>query len=140
MDSASKRPILGATDTPFFTSPEGFTFVAPMSLVGSASFPFYVKAMRRPDLADDPRFRTPELRQQNLQALHDIVQKWINTFEDMASLDAQFDEAKIATGQVRDITEFVETEWAQRWGATRQVSDREGGDHHPRAAVALQRP
>jgi crotonobetainyl-CoA:carnitine CoA-transferase CaiB-like acyl-CoA transferase len=127
VDLGVERPILGATDTPFFTSPEGFTFVAPMSLVGSASFPFYVKAMRRPDLLDDPRFRTPELRQQNLQALHDMVQKWINTFEDMASLDAQFDEAKIATGQVRDITEFVATEWAQSWGATRQVPDREGG-------------
>jgi crotonobetainyl-CoA:carnitine CoA-transferase CaiB-like acyl-CoA transferase len=127
VDLGTERPILGATDTPFFTSPEGDTFVVPMSLVGSLSFQFYLAAMRRPDLADDPRFRTPELRQQNLPELHAIVQRWIGTFEDMPSLDAQFDEAKIATGQLRDITEFAETEWARRWGVTRQVPDREGG-------------
>jgi crotonobetainyl-CoA:carnitine CoA-transferase CaiB-like acyl-CoA transferase len=128
VDLGAERPILGATDTPFFTSPEGFTFVAPMSLVGSLSFTFYLNAMHRPDLADDPRFRTPELREQNLAALHDIVQRWIDTFADMDSLDAQFDEAKIATGRVRDVTEFVETEWARQWGVTRQVPDREGGE------------
>lgn len=128
VDLGAERPILGATDTPFFTSPEGFTFVAPMSLVGSLSFQFYLNAMRRPDLAEDPRFGSPELRRQNLRALHDIVQRWINTFDDMASLDAQFDEAKIATGQVRDITEFAATEWARQWGATRQVPDRDGGE------------
>jgi crotonobetainyl-CoA:carnitine CoA-transferase CaiB-like acyl-CoA transferase len=128
VDLGTERPILGATDTPFFTSPEGDTFVVPMSLVGSLSFQFYLAAMRRPDLADDPRFLTPELRQQNLPELHAIVQRWIGTFEDMPSLDAQFDEAKIATGQLRDITEFAETEWARRWGVTRQVPDREGGE------------
>jgi crotonobetainyl-CoA:carnitine CoA-transferase CaiB-like acyl-CoA transferase len=128
VDLGAEQPILGATDTSFFTSPEGFTFVVPMSLIGSLSFRFYLNAMRRPDLADDPRFLTPELRQQNLRALHDIVQGWINTFDDMPSLDAQFDEAKVATGQLRDITEFAKTEWAQRWGVTRQVPDREGGE------------
>jgi crotonobetainyl-CoA:carnitine CoA-transferase CaiB-like acyl-CoA transferase len=63
-----------------------------------------------------------------LAALHDIVQKWIFTFEDMASLDAQFDEAKLATGTVRDVKDFAKTEWAQSWGATRTVPDREGGE------------
>jgi crotonobetainyl-CoA:carnitine CoA-transferase CaiB-like acyl-CoA transferase len=128
VDLGAERPVLGATDAPFFTSPEGDPFVSPMSLVGSLSFQFYLNAMRRPDLSDDPRFLTPELRVQNFGALHDIVQRWINTFGDMGSLDAQFDEAKIATGQVRDIKEFVKTEWAQRWAVTRQVPDREGGE------------
>ena len=99
-----------------------------MSLVGTGTFDFYLKVMRRPDLAEDPRFLTSALRKQNLAALHDIVQKWILTFEDMASLDAQFDEAKLATGTVREIKDFAKTEWAQSWGATRTVSDRQGGD------------
>jgi crotonobetainyl-CoA:carnitine CoA-transferase CaiB-like acyl-CoA transferase len=126
-DLGAERPILGATDAPFFVSPDGQTFVSPMSLVGSLTFPFYLAAMRRPDLADDPRFRTPELREQNLEALHDIVQTWIWTFNDMASLDAQFDEAKIATGQLRDIRDLATSEWAAQWQATRAVSDRAGG-------------
>ena len=63
-----------------------------MSLIGSMSFPFYLAAMRRPDLGRDPRFLTPELRLRNLAALHRIVQEWIWTFADMDSLDAQSDE------------------------------------------------
>jgi CoA-transferase family III len=56
-----------------------------------------------------------------------VTQDWIDSFEDMASLDAQFDEAKIATGQLRDIAEFCHTEWAQQWGVMREVPDRAGG-------------
>jgi hypothetical protein len=96
-----ERPILGATDGPFFEGPHGERFASPMSLVGSMSFPFYLTAMRRPDLGQDPRFLTPELRLCNLAALHRIVQEWIWTFGDMDALDAQLDEAKIATRQVR---------------------------------------
>jgi crotonobetainyl-CoA:carnitine CoA-transferase CaiB-like acyl-CoA transferase len=127
VDLGAERAILGATDCPFFTGPGGETFVSPMSLVGSMSFPFYLAAMRRPDLADDPRFTTPEARLEHLDELHRIIQDWISSFEDMASLDAQLDEAKIATGQLRDIKEFADSQWASQWGATRDVPDRTGG-------------
>lgn len=127
IDLGSDTPILGAADAVFFTSPEGHEFVSPMSLVGSLGFPFYLHAMRRPDLADDPRFRTPEMRREHLDVLHAIVQSWIYTFDSMDSLDAQFDEAKIATGQLRDTTQFNETDWARDWVTTREVSDRHGG-------------
>jgi len=83
--------------------------------------------MRRPDLADDPRFLTVELRRRNADALHAIIQTWIDTFDSMESLDAQFDEAKIATGRLRDTAEFNDTDWANGWGTTREVSDRNGG-------------
>jgi crotonobetainyl-CoA:carnitine CoA-transferase CaiB-like acyl-CoA transferase len=127
-DLGAEPPILGATDVAFFTGPDGDTFVAPMSLVSSLSFPFYLAAMRRPDLADDPRFATPEARLQNLDALHAIVQKWIWTFDDMASLDAQLDEAKIPTGRLRTAGGLAESEWARQWVATRTVPDRNGGE------------
>lgn len=99
-----------------------------MSLVGSMSFPFYLAAMRRPDLGRDPRFLTPELRQDNLAVLHRIVQEWMWTFADMESLDAQLDEAKIATGQVRTLREFADGDWAREWNAIRAVPDRSGGE------------
>jgi len=124
----AERPILGATDGPFFVGPGGERFASPMSLVGSMSFPFYLAAMRRPDLGQDPRFLTPELRLRNLGALHRIVQEWIWTFSDMESLDAQLDEAKIATGRVRSIKEFAGSQWASDWHAVRTVSDRSGGE------------
>jgi crotonobetainyl-CoA:carnitine CoA-transferase CaiB-like acyl-CoA transferase len=127
IDLGAEQPILGAADGAFFTSPEGFDFVAPFSLVSSVTFPLYLGAMRRPDLADDPRFRTPELRRANLAALHTIVQNWIWTFESMDTLDAQLDEAKVATGRLRDINEFNETHWAKDWVTIREVDDRNGG-------------
>ncbi|OBI51251.1 CaiB/BaiF CoA-transferase family protein [Mycobacterium sp. E796] len=127
IDLGAEPPILGATDCPFFTSPEGHQFVAPISIVGTATFPFYLRAMRRPDLAEDPRFLSVELRRKNLAVLHSIVQDWIYTFDSMESLDAQFDEAKIATGRLRDTAEFNETDWAKTWVTTREVSDRQGG-------------
>jgi len=122
-----ETPILGATDCVFLVGPGGNRFVSPISLVGSLSFPFYLAAMRRPDLARDPRFATPHDRRRNLEALHEIVQRWIWTFDDLASLDAQLDEAKIAIGSLRDTAEFAETDWAAQWGATRMVPDRAGG-------------
>jgi crotonobetainyl-CoA:carnitine CoA-transferase CaiB-like acyl-CoA transferase len=127
-DLGDERPILGATDGPFFAGPHGERFASPMSLVGSMSFPFYLAAMRRPDLGQDPRFLTPELRLRNLEALHRIVQEWIWTFRDMESLDAQLDEAKIATGRVRSVKEFADSHWARDWHAVRTVPDRSGGE------------
>jgi crotonobetainyl-CoA:carnitine CoA-transferase CaiB-like acyl-CoA transferase len=124
----AERPILGATDGPFFTGPDGTVFASPMSLVGSMSFPFYLAAMRRPDLADDPRFATPQARLRHLPELHAIVQQWIWTFSDMQSLDAQLDEAKIATGTVRNIREIADSDWARDWSALRSVDDRSGGE------------
>ena len=119
-------PILGATDCVFFIGPDGKRFISPVSLVSSFSFPFYLAAMRRPDLAADPRFGTPQDRRRNLEALIEIVQRWIWTFTDVASLDAQLDEAKIPIGALRDISEFAETDWAAQWGATRTVPDGAG--------------
>jgi hypothetical protein len=54
--------------------------------------------MRRVDLLDDQRFSSAAARRLNFGVLHQIIQSWILTFPDMATLDAQFDEAKIAMG------------------------------------------
>ena len=85
--------------------------------------------MRRSDLADDPRFATAAGRRLNFGALHQIVQSWILTFPDMATLDAQFDEAKIAMGKVRSIKQLAGSEWSDYWGAIQRVPDRHGGEY-----------
>jgi crotonobetainyl-CoA:carnitine CoA-transferase CaiB-like acyl-CoA transferase len=119
--------ILGATDGSFFAGPGGETFVSAISLVGTITFRFFMAAMRRPDLATDSRFATPGARRANLEALKQVVQAWIWSFPDMASLDAQLDEAKIAIGEIRSLEEIAESEWADYWAATHEVSDRNGG-------------
>lgn len=121
--------ILGATDTPFFTSATGERFTVAASLVGTATFGWYVNAMRRPDIALDPRFATADARRQHRAELHRIVQDWIWTFPDLAALDAQLDEGKIALGQLRTMRELADSAWGDYWHATQEVPDRQGGSY-----------
>ena len=128
-DLCDEPAILGATDCPFFTGPGGEHFTVATSLVGSRTFPSYLRAMRRADLADDPRFATAAARRENFAELHRIVQNWILTFADVGALDAQLDEAKIAFGEVRSLKRLSEMEWAEYWDAVQEVSDRNGGSY-----------
>jgi crotonobetainyl-CoA:carnitine CoA-transferase CaiB-like acyl-CoA transferase len=128
-DTGAEPAVLGATDGPQFIGPNGERFVAAQSIVGSMTFPNYLRAMRRADLAQDERFSTAERRLANYATLHGIIQSWIYAFPDLESLDAQLDEAKIAVGVVRSLKELSETEWAQYWGAVREVPDRMGGSY-----------
>jgi crotonobetainyl-CoA:carnitine CoA-transferase CaiB-like acyl-CoA transferase len=126
-DLGDEPAILGATDCPFFRGPGGETFTVATSLIGSRTFPAYLGAMRRADLGADPRFSTPAARRANFAELRRIVQTWMLTFADMAALDAQLDEAKIAMGELRSARELAATEWAVGWGVVQEVSDRHGG-------------
>src|SRR6202035_5021297 len=83
-DLGAEPAILGATDCPFFTGPGGEHFTVATSLVGSRTFPSYLRAMRRADLADDPRFATAAARRANFTELHRVVQNWILTFADVS--------------------------------------------------------
>src|ERR1700747_3019840 len=118
-----------ATDGAFFIGPGGEHFTVATSLVGSRTFPSWLRAMRRADLADDQRFATAATRRANFAELHRIVQNWILTFTDTGALDAQLDEAKIAFGEVRSLKQLSEMEWAGYWGAVQEVSDRNGASY-----------
>jgi crotonobetainyl-CoA:carnitine CoA-transferase CaiB-like acyl-CoA transferase len=128
-DIGAEPAILGATDCSFFTGPGGEHFTVATSIVGSRTFPSWLRAMRRADLMDDPRFSSAAARRLNFGALHQIIQSWILTFPDMATLDAQFDEAKIAMGQIRSLKDLATSEWSDYWGAVQRVSDRSGGEY-----------
>ena len=129
VDIGAEPAILGATDCSFFTGPNGEHFTVATSIVGSRTFPSWLRAMRRSDLMQDPRFASAASRRLNFGALHQIIQAWMLTFPDMATLDAQLDEAKIAMGEIRSIKELTETEWSDYWGAVQHVSDRNGGEY-----------
>ena len=129
IDTYPEPPVLGATSGAFFRGPDGKAFVTAQSLVGTLSFPSYLRAMRRADLAKDPRFSTTQRRVDNYAELHGIVQTWMLGFRDIDSLDAQLDEAKIAMGQIRTLKELGESEWSRYWGGVMEVSDRRGGTY-----------
>lgn len=127
IDLGAEPAALGPAYSPFFTTRYGEVITIATSLISSLTFPNYLAAMRRADLALDPRFCTAEARKENIAALHDIVQQWIFTFATAGALEAQLDEVKLAFGVVRSVEEFADSEWARWWGATETVSDRRGG-------------
>lgn len=118
---------LGPSESLFFTMLDGAVITIATSVVGSNSFPAFMRAMRRGELLDDPRFTTAEARAEHLVELQAIIQQWINTFSSFAELNSQLDEAKLAVGVVRSVEAFAETDWASEWGAIDEVSDRQGG-------------
>lgn len=122
----SEPAAMGPALSPFFTTIYGDVITIATSVISSLTFPSYIAAMRRPDLANDPRFRTAELRTKNLSALYQIIQQWILTFPDSGSLDAQLDEVKLAFGVVRSVKDFANTDWVEWWGAIEEVTDRQG--------------
>src|SRR5215472_10610356 len=128
-DIGAEPAILGATDCSFFTGPQGEHFTVATSIVGSRTFPSWLRAMRRADLLEDPRFASAAARRLNFGALHQIIQSWILTFPDMATLDAQFDEAKIAMGEIRSLKQLAASDWSDYWGAVQHVPDRNGGEY-----------
>jgi crotonobetainyl-CoA:carnitine CoA-transferase CaiB-like acyl-CoA transferase len=128
-DIGAEPAVLGATDCSFFAGPQGEHFTVATSIIGSRTFPSWLRAMRRVDLMDDPRFSSAAARRLNFGVLHQIIQSWILTFPDMATLDAQFDEAKIAMGEIRSIKELAASEWSGYWGAIQRVPDRSGGEY-----------
>lgn len=129
IETGDEPAILGATDCPFFEDARGEKFTLATSLVGSLTFRQYLAAMRRPDLALDPRFASAKLRRKNYKQLHEIVQNWIYSFGDPAALEAQLDESKIAMGRVRSMSDAASSEWLERWEELQRVPDREGGEY-----------
>jgi len=76
--SAPNRRHSAPADSPFFNTGYGDVITIATSVVSSLTFPNYIAAMRRPDIALDPRFATPEARRKNLYALYAIIQQWIS--------------------------------------------------------------
>jgi len=125
-DLGAEPAALGPADSPFFRTIYGDVITIATSVVSSLTFPNYIAAMRRPDLAKDPRFSTPEARRRNLQTLYGIIQQWILSFPTAGELDAQLDEVKLAFGVVRSVKDFADSEWVNWWGAIEEVTDRRG--------------
>ena len=104
------------------------------------TFDFFIAAMGRPELADDPRFTDVAARLANFDALRTIIRDHAATVPDAATFEEQFSKHQLAVGRVRQPGELTDTDWARERGA---VVDgrRPRRRHDPRSerAVALQR-
>jgi CoA:oxalate CoA-transferase len=91
------------------------------------TFDFFIAAMGRADLADDPRFVDVAARLTNFDALREIIREFAATMPDAEAFEVQFSKHQLAVGRVRQPGELTETEWARDRHAVVDVDDRGGG-------------
>jgi CoA:oxalate CoA-transferase len=91
------------------------------------TFDFFIAAMDRRDLADDPRFVDVASRLANFDALRGIIRDYAATVPDAATFEEQFSKHQLAVGRVRQPGELTDTDWARERRAVVAVDDRGGG-------------
>ena len=91
------------------------------------TFDFFIAAMGRSDLAEDPLFVDVATRLANFDALRDIIRNYAATVPDAAAFEEQFSKHQLAVGRVRQPGELTDTDWAEARGAVVNVDDRGGG-------------
>jgi crotonobetainyl-CoA:carnitine CoA-transferase CaiB-like acyl-CoA transferase len=92
------------------------------------SFRLWVAALGRPELADDPRFRTMADRLANEDELHDLIARWVAGFDTAAAVEEAIGSSGVLVADVRTERELAQTEWAAERGAFVPVPVRPGSE------------
>src|SRR5216683_7090435 len=102
-----------------FKCPGGYI----MLLVQDHEFARLAKAMGRPELATDERFKHNGRRVRNNEALKTIVEDWFATFPDRDSVVAELDKFRVPCGPVLSIEEAMAHPHLRERQTVRRVSD-----------------
>ena len=105
----------------------GESFIVSGHPAERGTFEFFLAAMGREDLADDPRFTTVSGRKRHYDELRQLIVDFAATVPDGPTFERRFADAGLATGRVRQPGELADTEWAVERDATVAVDDRNGG-------------
>jgi crotonobetainyl-CoA:carnitine CoA-transferase CaiB-like acyl-CoA transferase len=92
-------------------------------------FDGFVAALGRPDLRDDPRFVTPELRREHRTALMQILADWVMAQPSVASASTVLEANGHPNGVVRTLPEALKSPETLARGMVRHVDDRRGGSY-----------
>ncbi len=120
-DSSSEPFALSAPISPYFKLNSGEIIVIAASPILSFVFFRYARMMRRLDLIENPKFKTPKLRRKNYKGLMKEINAWVSTFRNAEDLEAQVGESGLAIGKLRSMKEFAEGPWGDYWEIIREV-------------------
>lgn len=104
-----------AHECPILVLPDGRVW----AIAGNpaAWFDDLLKAMGRPELADEPRFATPAARMANRYELYDEMTQWAAGFADVEDFRRAIEAGTpFSVAEMRSITELAETDWAAHRG------------------------
>jgi crotonobetainyl-CoA:carnitine CoA-transferase CaiB-like acyl-CoA transferase len=82
-----------------------------------------VRAMNRPELADDPRFDTPRARRDNNEALKDIIEQWLSGFASRDAAVAALEAERVPCAPVLTLHEAMAHPHLRERGTVRRVHD-----------------
>ena len=82
-----------------------------------------VRAMNRPELADDPRFDTPRARRDNNEALKDILEQWLSGFASRDAAVAALEAERVPCAPVLTLHEAMAHPHLRERGTVRRVHD-----------------
>jgi itaconate CoA-transferase len=98
--------------------------------------------LRRPELADDPRFNTNELRLRNRHELEPLIETLLSE-DTRESVEARLEEADVPFGvmnRVEDVLHHPQLESRERWFTIDSPVGELRAFHHPMNIVDLPRP
>jgi CoA:oxalate CoA-transferase len=107
-----------------FKCPGGYI----MLLVQQHEFPRIARAIGRPELIDDPRFKSNGRRVRNNEALKQMIEDWFATFPDRDSVIAALDKFRVPCAPVWSLEEAMAHPHLRERKTIRRVRDRELGD------------
>jgi CoA:oxalate CoA-transferase len=87
-----------------------------------------VRAMGKPELATDPRFRGARGRRDNNNALKEIIESWLGSFPTRDEALAVLDKERVACAPVLSLNEAMEHPHLRARNTVRRVNDRFLGD------------
>jgi CoA:oxalate CoA-transferase len=102
-----------------FKCPGGYI----MLLVQQHEFSRLARAMGRPELAEDERFKTNGRRVRNNEALKQMIEGWFATFPDRDSIIAELDKFRVPCGPVLTLEEAMAHPHLRERKTVRRVSD-----------------
>ena len=97
-----------------------------IDLTANFGFKVMVRALNRPDLADDPRYADMVQRAQHRSELEALFAQWVAQFEDPREVEAAIGVKAVFVAEVKTVPELAETDWAKTRGA---FVDIDAGEH-----------
>jgi CoA:oxalate CoA-transferase len=86
-------------------------------------WPQLVKALGRPELADDPRFATARDRRTNNKALQAVIEEWLAEFPSRDAALAVLEKERVPCAPVLTLNEVTELAHLRERGTVRRVHD-----------------
>jgi len=87
-------------------------------------FPYLCRAMGRPELADDARFRTNSARMENVEELKTLIQAWFDAMPSDEAVYRCFEEHRVPFAEVLSTEEAMNHPHLREREMVRTVSDR----------------